>query len=167
MHRILQILVSLGFVGNLHAQLLSPTPAFPVDTSSVSIVVDCSKGNQGLFNYANTGDVYVHTGVITSASSGPTDWRHAPFTWGTTNPAAHAVSLGNNKYQYSINNIRSFFGVPAGEKILAIAILFRNGSGALAHRQNDGSEIEFMLIARSQAVQLYVSPSPSNNHTQA
>src|ERR1700722_20658517 len=91
------------FVANIvRAQLLTTVPAFPQDTGTVVFTVDCSKGNQGLLNYANPGDVYVHIGVITNLSSGPGDWRYAPFTWGTTNPAAQATSLGNNKYQYTI-----------------------------------------------------------------
>jgi hypothetical protein len=70
--------------------------------------VDCTKGNQGLLNYGNTNDVYVHIGLITNLSINPTDWKYAKFTWGTADPLAKATSLGNNKYQYIINNIRSF-----------------------------------------------------------
>jgi hypothetical protein len=123
------------------AQLLTVTPGFPSDSSTVSIVVDCSKGNQGLYNYASTSDVYVHVGVITSMSTNQTDWRYVPFTWGTTNPLAQASSLGNNRYQYTINNIRQFFAVPAAEIIIKIAILFRNGSGSLAQRNSDGTDM--------------------------
>src|SRR5438445_7683356 len=84
----------------LSAQLLTSTPLFPADTGTVTIVVDCSKGNQGLLNYANTGDVYVHTGVITSNSTGQTDWRYVKFNqnFNLPNPALAATYLGNNKY---------------------------------------------------------------------
>ena len=123
------------------AQLLTENPLFPVDASTVTITVDCSLGNQGLMGYAATGDVYVHVGLITSASTSSADWRYVPFTWGTTNAAAHASPVAPNKYQYTINNIRSFFGVPAGEKILKIAILFRNGSGSLKQANGDGSDM--------------------------
>jgi len=123
------------------AQLLTENPLFPVDVSSVTITVDCSLGNQGLMGYAATGDVYVHVGLITSASTSSSDWRYVPFTWGTTNAAAHAVPVATNKYQYTISNIRSFFGVPAGEKILKIAVLFRNGNGSLKQANSDGSDM--------------------------
>ncbi|HLY68473.1 MAG TPA: alpha-amylase family glycosyl hydrolase, partial [Puia sp.] len=124
-----------------HAQELTVVPNFAVDTSSISIVVDCSKGNQGLLNYADTGDVYVHVGVITNLSTSSSDWRYVPFTWGTTNAAAHTTPLGANKYAYTINNVRNFFAVPAGETILKIAVLFRNGSGSLVQRNSDGSDM--------------------------
>lgn len=123
------------------AQLLISAPVFPQDTGTVSITVDCSRGNQGLYNYSNTSDVYVHIGVITNLSMSSSDWRYAPFAWGTTNPAAQATYLGNNKYRYTISGIRAFFGVPAGENILALAILFRNGSGSQAQRNTDGSDM--------------------------
>jgi Alpha amylase, catalytic domain/Carbohydrate-binding module 48 (Isoamylase N-terminal domain)/Secretion system C-terminal sorting domain len=131
----------LLFSFSIRAQELESSPAFPLDTSSVSITVDCSFGNQGLLNYSNTSDVYVHVGVITSLSTGSTDWRYVPFTWGTTNPAAQATSLGNNKYVYTISNIRSFFAVPVSEQIIAVAILFRNGNGSLVQRNSDGSDM--------------------------
>ncbi len=142
----------LFFTYSLRAQELVSAPQFPVDTSNVSITVDCSFGNQGLYNYSNTNDVYVHVGVITSASTSSSDWRYVPFTWGTANPAAKATSLGNNRYVYAINNIRSFFGVPASEQILKIAILFRNGDGSLVQRNTDGSDMYQPVFASSLAI---------------
>jgi Alpha amylase, catalytic domain len=155
----------LLFIGSLlallqgaKAQLLTAAPAFPQDTSVVSITVDCSKGNQGLYNYSPVSDVYVHLGVITNLSANSSDWKYAPFTWGTTNPAAQATSLGNNKYRYTINNIRAFFGVPAGETILAVAILFRNGSGSLAQRNTDGSDMFATVYPAAVLAAQFVQP---------
>jgi len=148
----------LSFVFSLQAQELTVTPAFPLDTNSISIVVDCSLGNQGLFNYSNTGDVYVHVGVITDLSTSSSDWRYVPFTWGTTNPAAQATSLGNNKYLYTIHNVRNFFAVPASEKILKVTVLFRNGSGSLAQRNSDGTDMYQSVYTSSLAVQFVQPP---------
>ena len=71
----LLLLASTGY-----AQLLSVAPSFPQDNSTITIVVDCSKGNQGLFNYATPGDVYVHTGVITDSSKSSSDWRYVKLS---------------------------------------------------------------------------------------
>src|SRR6266480_1176469 len=81
--------VSLCFLAmilltGLRAQLLSTNPNFPKDNSSLSIIVDCTKGNQGLLNYPNTNDVYVHIGVITNLSANAGDWKYSRFAWGTT-----------------------------------------------------------------------------------
>jgi glycosidase len=124
-----------------HAQLLTWTPDFAQDNDNIVITMDASKGNQALYNYSNPNDVYVHVGVITNLSTSPADWRYVPFTWGTTPAAAKATSLGNNKYSYTINNIRTFFGVPAGEVIKYITILFRNGAGSVVQRNSDASDM--------------------------
>jgi glycosidase len=141
MKRLVTALIVFLIASCAQAQLLTTVPAFPQDTGTVVFTVDCSKGNQGLLNYATPNDVYVHIGVITNLSANTSDWRYAPFTWGTTPAAAQAVSLGNNKYQYSISGIRAFFGVPAGETIYAVAILFRNGTGSLVQRNADASDM--------------------------
>lgn len=121
------------------SQLLTTSPDFPTDNSSLSIVVDCTKGNQGLLNYGNTNDVYVHIGVITSLSTHNGDWKYVKFNWGTTDALARATLVSANKYRYDIPNIRTFFGVPAGETIRKIAILFRNGSGSQVQRNSNSA----------------------------
>jgi glycosidase len=147
-----------GFSGP--AQLLSVSPAFPADNSSVSIIIDCSRGNQGLLNYANSNDVYVHTGVITNLSTSSTDWRYVKFNqnFNQPNPALLASFTGNNKYQYNINNIRNFFGVSAGETIKKIAILFRNGAGTIVQRNTDGSDMYISVYDASLASKFIQPP---------
>ncbi|MEP6748532.1 MAG: alpha-amylase family glycosyl hydrolase [Bacteroidota bacterium] len=131
-----------AFTNVAHAQLLSVSPFFPKDSLSINIIVDCAKGNQGLFNYAATGDVYVHTGVITSSSNSSSDWRYIKFSnFNVGDPSVKATYIGNNKYSFAINNIRSFYGVPGGETIQKIAILFRNGAGTVVQRNTDGSDL--------------------------
>ncbi len=128
----------------LKAQLLSTAPQFIREGSSgVEITVDASKGNRGLFNYANTSDVFVHIGVITTSSTGSADWKYSKYQWATTNTAAACTSLGGNKWKFTITgDLRTFFGVNnSNEKILKIAILFRNGAGTTVQRNTDGSDM--------------------------
>ncbi len=143
---------------NVFGQLLITTPNFPKDNNAISITVDCSKGNQGLLNYSNTSDVYVHIGVITNLSATQTDWKYSKFTWGSTDAAARASYLGTNKYQYNISNIRSFFGVPAGETILRIAILFRNGTGSQVQRNTDGGDMYIRVYDNNVASKFLTPP---------
>ncbi len=157
-YRLFIFLVFQLCVATASAQLLSVTPDFPKDNSDITITIDCSKGNLGLQNYSNPGDVYVHTGVITNLSSNSGDWKYVKFAWGTTDAAAKATSLGSNKYQYTINNIRSFFGVPAGETILKLSILFRNGSGSLVQRNSDGSDMYIPVYTDALASQFLLPP---------
>ncbi|MFN8250932.1 MAG: alpha-amylase family glycosyl hydrolase [Ferruginibacter sp.] len=124
-------------------RLLSWSPEFPADNANLTVTVDCNKGSQGLLNYegGSSNNIYVHVGVITNLSTGPTDWKYVKFTWGSTDPLAKATPLGSNKYSYSITNIRSFFGVPAGETIKKITIIFRNASGSVKQVNSDGSDM--------------------------
>jgi len=133
------------------AQLLSVSPSFPADTSSITIIADCSKGNQGLLNYGSPGDVYVHLGVITNLSTSKTDWRYVKFNqnFNLPNAALQATYLGNNKYSFNINSIRNYFGVAASETILKIAILFRNGAGNAVLRNSDGSDMYINIYGPS------------------
>ncbi len=147
---------------NLNAQrLLSWTPEFPIDNSTLSFIVDCNKGNQGLLNFegGNSNNVYVHVGVITSSSTGPTDWRYVKFTWGSTDPLAHATPLGSNKYQYIISNIRTFFTVPAGETIMKVCVIFRNASGSLKQVNSDVSDMYVPVYGNTEyAVRINLPP---------
>jgi glycosidase len=127
---------------SLRSQLLNWTPDFSKDNDNITITVDATKGNQALLGFA--GNVFVHVGVITNLSTGPSDWKYVKFTWGAADAAAQATPAGTNKWSYTINNIRTFFNVPVGETILKIAILFRSGgcnNDCVVQRNADGSDM--------------------------
>ena len=142
MKKLLILTGLLAFLRSTRGQELISIPSFPQDTSTVTIVVNANLGNQGLLSAGGTG-VYAYMGLITSASTGPSNWLHVPAAcqWGTLNAAVAATYLGNNQYSFSIPGIRSYFGVPAGETIYKIAILFWGKSGAIAQRNADGSDM--------------------------
>lgn len=141
---------------SLHAQLLNWTPSFAKDNDEITITVDATKGNQGLMGHS--GNVYVHVGVITNLSSGAGNWLYVPFTWGTTAPGSQATPAGVNKWKYTITNIRSFFGVPAGETIKKIAILFRDAAGGAVQRNTDGSDMFVPVYDNGLAVRFIEPP---------
>ncbi|WP_168171906.1 hypothetical protein [Algoriphagus sp. A40] len=120
------VLLLLFFVLSSCGKLVKVSPNHPSDTDNLRIRVNATKGNQGLLDY--TGDVYVHLGVITSKSEHELDWRYVKFTWGSRDSAALATPVGKNNWEYSIPNIREFFGVPRDEKIYQLAVLFRSGA---------------------------------------
>ncbi len=161
MKKFFTLLFSVGVIvctGN--AQLLTWTPDFPKDNDNISITMDASKGNQGLLNYNPVTDVYVHTGVITNLSTSPTNWRYVKFNqnFNTPNAQLQAISLGNNKWKFDITNIRSYYGVPAGETILKIAILFRNGNGTVVQRNANGDDMYIPVYDNNLAVRFTVPP---------
>lgn len=153
--RLLLAIVAVLLGSAVHAQLLSWTPDFPLEdnpSQSLVITVDASKGNKGLLNY-NPNDVYVHLGVLTNLSTGATPWKYVKTTWGTTDAAAKATSLGNNKWSFTITgSLKAYFGVPAGETIQKVAILFRNGAGSTdkVQRNTDGSDMYIPVYGASE-----------------
>jgi 1,4-alpha-glucan branching enzyme len=124
------------------APLLDWTPGFlnEVQTGNVVITANGAKGNAALVGF--TGPVYVHTGVITNFSTSATNWISAP-TWLTNTAAYSATSIGNNQWTYTINgNLRTQYNItnPA-EKIVKIAILFRDATGTIVQRNSDASDM--------------------------
>lgn len=164
--RVAFLAILCNLVIGLQAQTLTWTPAFPLSSDNISITVDASKGNLGLFNYTPASDVYVHTGVITNLSATSGDWKYVKFNqaFNQTNPALQATSLGNNQWRFDITNIRSYYGVPTNETILKIAILFRNGNGASVQRNTDGSDM-YIPIYTSTIATRFTSPAFQPTYT--
>ncbi|MBA2249749.1 MAG: T9SS type A sorting domain-containing protein [Chitinophagaceae bacterium] len=158
MKRCLLAIPVLFFSLQSFSQLLSTSPVFPVDNSPVTVTMDATKGNQGLLNYTPVTDVYVYTGVITNLSANSTDWRYVrPGSFNTPVPALQATSAGTNKWQFTIGpDIRTFYGVPAGETILKIAILFRNGSGSQKQANTNGSDMYIPVYSSALATKIIV-----------
>ena len=163
MKRLLLICVVFICAVTVKAQLLTWAPAFPKDgdaTQNLVITVDATKGNQGLLNHTPTNDVYVHIGVITNLSTSATDWKYVPFTWGSTPAAAQAISIGNNKWTYTINgSLRSFFGITnPSETIQKVVIIFRSGNGSKKQVNTDNSDMYIPVYTNALAVRFTQPP---------
>lgn len=118
--------------------LLSSSPGFPVANKSVTITLDVSQGNKELLGLD---EIYIHTGVITDKSTSSTDWKYMVnnnFT--IVHSPSRMTPLGNNKFSLTfIPN--DFYHIPEGEKILKLAMVFRNANGTKVARNADGSDI--------------------------
>jgi glycosidase len=124
--------------------LLTTEPAFPLEAIPVTLYFNATLGNGGLYNY--TGDVYAHTGVITNLSTGNTDWKYVKTEWGQNTPETKLTKISDNLFSLEIPNIRQYYAVPAGEKILKMAFVFRGGvpnpgGNYPEHKNADGSDI--------------------------
>ena len=118
-----------------YGQLIDTDPAFPQDDQSVIITFNSALGSAGLKDY--DGAVYAHTGVITDQSSSLGDWKYVKTNWGENTPETRLTKIGDNLYTLNITpDIRTYYGVPEGEKILQIALVFRSGM------EIDGSYLE-------------------------
>ncbi|WP_322933311.1 alpha-amylase family glycosyl hydrolase [Bacteroides sp. CG01] len=121
------------------AQVVTTDPAFPTDGAAVTIIFDATQGTAGLKGF--TGDVYAHTGVITDQSKDGSDWRYAS-DWNVNLAKYKMTSLGNDKWELKITpDIRNYYGVPAGEKILKMAFVFRSSDGKKEGKDTGGKDI--------------------------
>ncbi len=138
MKKTLLIIFSILLVHTAFSQVTT-VPALPTESDAVTVTFDATQGDKGLMGYTGT-DVYAHTGVITDKSAG--QWAYVISAWATDIPKAKLTSLGSDKWQLSITpSIRAFYGVPAGEKILKIAFVFRNSGATKTGRATGGADI--------------------------
>ena len=126
MARICLIVLSLLFSLPAFCQV-SSVPALPTQNAKVTLTFDAAQGTAGLKDYV--GDVYAHIGVITDKSTSTSDWKYVVAAWGVNVAKAKMTRTGSNQYQIDLTpDIRQYFGVPVGEKVLKIAIVFRSGA---------------------------------------
>ena len=123
----------------LQAQILELNPAFPTVNDVVTITYDATQGNAALVGQSQ---IYCHAGLITSASTSPTNWQFVQGNWGTVDPEVAMTNIGNNKHTITID-IDQFYGFPAGTNVLKLAFVFRNASGNIVGRAADGSDIYY------------------------
>ena len=117
---------------------VTTSPAIPTALDEITITFD-EIGTE-LENYA--GDLYAHTGVLTSASSDSDDWRYVIAEWGTNTEKAKLVKTATNTYEFKITpDISTFYNITEGETITHIALVFRSSDGSNQTRPNIFIEI--------------------------
>jgi glycosidase len=121
------------------AQILEINPAFPTVNDVVTITYDATQGNAALVGQSQ---IYAHAGLITSASTSPTNWQFVQGNWGTVDPQVAMTNIGNNKHTITID-IDQFYGFPAGTTVLKLAFVFRTANGSVVGRDTDGSDIYY------------------------
>ncbi len=145
--------------------VMTTQPAFPQADTGAKIVFNASLGNAGLSGYV--GDVYVHIGVITNLSANDTDWKYVKTDWGENTPETKMTSLGGDLYELNIANIRTYFGVPAAQQILKIAILARSGepvdvvedpNNFYLGKNEDGSDI-YLNVYQNVLAAKFIAPA--------
>ena len=103
---------------------ITTDPALPVVSKKVVITFDSSK--ESLLGFY-TSDLFAHTGVLID---GKTDWQHVIGKWGDNTVQPKLTHIGNGIYQFEISpDIKQFYSVAAGEKVIKIAFVFRSSDG--------------------------------------
>ncbi len=150
-------LILAGWNLNIQAQVITADPVFPLDSDPVVITFHADKGDMGLKDYPGD-DVYAYTGVITDKSNGA--WAYVlQSSWTDFVPKAKLTKVSDNLYTLSVSpSIREYYGVPAGEKILKMAFVFRNTAltNTRSGRDTGGSDI-FYNVSEEAAFEVLLS----------
>jgi 1,4-alpha-glucan branching enzyme len=131
----------LGFTLNAQVTCI---PVFPSPDDDITLTYDAKQGSAGLAD--ETGDVYAHTGVLTDKSTSASDWKYVKFPWTTNDPSVRMTRVGNGIYTLTIPKIRTFYNVPATEKIQKLAMVFRNGTRTKEGKTSTGGDIFYDLV---------------------
>ena len=121
------------------AQVVHTDPNYATETDSITVFFDATQGDMGLMDYQ--GDIWSHTGVITSNSTHSTDWRYVKTNWGENTSETQLISLGNNLWKLNIGFPHEYYGAPNNEQILQLAFVFRNHDGSESGRDVGGADI--------------------------
>lgn len=132
-----------GFAIMAQNPIITTLPPHPTSYDYIEIWYDASEGNGELAGY--TGDVYMHTGLITAESQNGNDWKYVVGNWGQADTNVLMLSLGNDIY-YKSFHIPSFYGFdPDQEIVLMLAFVFRNADGSIVGRSIDNSDIFYSI----------------------
>ena len=154
-------LSALAIVFNIPAQVVWTDPPFPSVNDEVTLYYDATEGNGEL---AGIIPVYIHTGLITSQSSSPTDWQYVNMPWASTDTQWVMDYEGTNLWSYDFGGqtLADFYGIPGNVAAEQLAMVFRNGPGSLVGRDSDGSDIFLPLSDGSFSAVFQQPQSPSS-----
>jgi len=142
-------------------------PAVPTLDQPVTIVFNAAQGSAGLNNF--TGNVYIHTGVITSASTSNSDWRCVVTNWGQDIPSINLMTRdaqNPNIYRLTINDIRAYYNKGTNclgnSTVLKLAMVFRNaGPNPTLEGKGPGNSDIFVDVAQESDLVRIISPVSS------
>ena len=155
------IISNLILFSYLVSAQITTTPELPIATQNVTITFDSSKESRlGFF----TGELFTHTGV---KIEGNNDWQHVIGSWGNNTDQPKLTNKGNGIYELAITpDINSFYSVPANEKVIQLAFVFRSADGSsqtndmFVNVYEDGLVVEITepsstgILAKNQAVSI-------------
>ena len=136
--------------------LVSTDPAFVTEAMTEDVIVILNTAGTAADGFK--GELYAHTGVLTTASSTTGDWKHVLSEWGENLPVCKLESKGDNIWHYHIKGgPRAHYGVGEGETITHLAFVFRSADCSIEVKDN-GSDIFVEMAQEGMSVKI-VSPA--------
>ncbi len=110
----------------LSAQVTT-SPATP--TVKDEIIITLNTIDTGLSGY--TGDVYAHTGVLTSNSSNNGDWKYVIGSWGDNTQQPKLTKIDDTTYELKITpDVFGFYNISTSIEVTHLALVFRSADGS-------------------------------------
>ena len=135
--------------------LISTHPAFITEATTEDITIILNTKGTAANNF--TGELYAHTGVLTSASKDNGDWKHVLSSWGQNIPECKLENKGNNIWYYTIKGgVRAWYKVKENETVTHLAFVFRSSDNKIEVKDN-GADILIELAQEGLAVK-FLSP---------
>ena len=120
------------------AQVIWLKPANPALTDTVTLYFNASEGNKALLDFP--GDVYLHTGVITSKSLDGNDWKYVVGNWGKEDKSVLMKREGKNLYSFRFI-IKDYYKLKPEDIANQLVYVFRNADGSLVGKTKENEDI--------------------------
>ncbi len=145
----------MGFT-SLSAQVVTYTPEYPTKNDTVTITFDASQGNMGL---NGSGQVYMHTGIITDLAVSQADWQYQKALWDSGDDSTIAMTnIGGNKHQITFQ-IKDFYRLGSNSDERLMAMVFRNEDGSQVGKNADGTDIYIPIFDDTELSATWTKPA--------
>ncbi len=121
------------------SSIVTLNPEYPGLDEEVTITYDATRGVSGL---TGAEKVYFHSGVIVTDSSG-TGWTRVVGNWGQDDGVGEMTPVPGepDQWQITLPSIREYYGVPAGQPVFRLGMVFRNANGTQTGKSADDGDI--------------------------
>ncbi|MBE6200832.1 MAG: hypothetical protein E7134_01420 [Rikenellaceae bacterium] len=139
-------------------KLVYTEPEMVSQSTTSDVVVYLNTTGTALADYS--GNIYAHTGVLTSASADETDWKYVKHEWTENGDDCKLTKVEANLWKLTIKGgPRAFYGVPEGEQINTIMVVFRNEDGSKEVKDN-GADIKIPVYVNGGSSASFVYTEP-------
>lgn len=121
------VLIACSLI-NLRAisQVITSNPEFPTVNDEVTITFNLNQCDCSI-----QGDIYAHTGVITSESTSDGDWKHVKTDWGENTEDTKLTKINDSLYSLVLTpDVTTYYSLNPEEQVLQLAFVFRNSTGS-------------------------------------
>ena len=136
--------------GSTELPFISTNPDFVTEAMTEDITIILNTIGTAAEDFS--GDLYAHTGVLTTESANTGDWKHVLSEWGDNIPECKLTQVDDNEWHYVIKGgIHAWYGVSDTETVTHLAFVFRSADNKIEVKDN-GADIFIELAVEGMSV---------------